>query len=249
MRKWSLVLLISATIFCYGCVTVYNPATQKQEYIFIDTKSEVSLGQNFSKQIESEFKVSKDKDLLERVNRIGNNIAQFSDRKDLVYSFNVVEDKEINAFALPGGFIYVHSALLKITDDDELAGVIAHEIGHVEARHSVKAMQAALGYNLFRTILFSKEEYASAGQASDVLFNVMHLKYSRADELQADKLSIKYAYLAGYDPESMISFLNKLKQEEARKGGGEGILLLRSHPYINQRIAQAKEEINLLKTK
>lgn len=242
---------VSIFIFCImvltcGCATVYNPATQREEFIFIDTAQEVSLGRNFSRQIEQELDVSENAILWQRVNAIGQKIAHVSHRQDLVYHFSVINDKEINAFAVPGGYIYVNTGLLQMADDDELASVIAHEVGHVAAKHSVKALQAALGYQLLTGLIFQGEKYQSALQTGNIVFNLMHLNYSRADELFADKLGIHYVSLAGFDPQGMIHFFQKLKLKQKKEGSSEGIFLLRSHPYVDQRIEAAKKEIDLL---
>lgn len=237
-----------AALICLlcGCATVYNPATQRKEFIFIDTAQEVGLGSDFSRQVEQELQVSDDARLKERVNSIGQKIAAVSHRRDLVYRFSVVNDKEINAFAVPGGYIYINTGLLKMVDDDELAGVIAHEVGHIAAKHSVKALQAAFGYQLFSSLLFRGEKYQSVLQTGNVVFNLVHLNYSRSDELFADKLGIQYASLAGFDPWGMIRFFEKLKAKQVKEGSSEGILLLRSHPYVDQRIEAAKKEIDLI---
>lgn len=247
MRFKRIFVLFFSLIFIFGCVTVYNPATQREEFIFIDTPAEVQLGRDFSRQIEAELKVSEDPSLLNRINTIGQRVALVSDRKDLVYHFNVIENKEINAFAIPGGYIYVNTGLLNMASDDELACIMGHEIGHVAARHSVKAMQAALGYNLFMSILFSKEKYRSISQTGDILFNVIHLKYSREDEMLADKLGVKYAVLSKFNPSGMLTFLKKLKAKVEKEGESEGLLILRSHPYLDQRIEAITKEIDLIK--
>lgn len=242
----NILFIACVLVVMCGCATVYNPATQREEFIFIDTAQEVSLGKNFSQQIERELDISKDDRLKQRVSAIGQKIARISHRHDLTFHFNVIDDKEINAFALPGGYIYFNSGLLEMADDDELASVIAHEVGHVSAKHSVKAMQAALGYNVVSSLLFRGEKYQSALQTSNALFNLIHLKYSREDELLADKLGIQYVRLAGFDVHGMIRFFKKLKAKQAQSNRSQGILLLRSHPYLDQRIEAAKKEIELI---
>lgn len=240
------ILLCCIILLMCGCATVYNPATQREEFIFIDTAQEVSLGRNFSRSIEQQLDVSKNMLLKQRVNAIGQKIARVSHRQDLEYHFNVINDKELNAFAIPGGYIYINTGLLEMADDDELASVIAHEVGHVAAKHSVKALQASLGYQLFTSLLFQGEKYQSAVQTGNIVFNLMHLNYSRADELFADKLGIRYASSAGFSPQGMIRFFQKLQLKQKKDGSSEGILLLRSHPYLDQRIDAAKKEIDLL---
>jgi len=244
------VLLYSFIIFLFcSCSTIYNPVTERNEYIFIDTPSEVQIGSDFARQIEKDLKLSKDPSKIERVNAIGKKVASFSHRQDLEYHFFVVEDKQLNAFALPGGFIYVNTGLLEIVNDDELACVLGHEIAHISARHSVKAMQAALGYDVFLNIVFGSAKSQNIRLLGSVLFDLIHLKYSRQDEKLADRIGILYAYKAGYNPEGMVSFFEKLKASNDKDGGGEWLVFLRSHPSIESRIADAKKEVELLKVK
>ena len=242
-----ILILFLCILFINGCATIYNPVTQKDEYIFIDTTQEISMGSNFAKQIESDLKLSSNPYEIERVNSIGQKVAAISHRQDLEYHFGVVDDEQLNAFALPGGYVYVNTGILDIVNDDELACVLAHEVGHVAAKHSVKAMQVALGYDLFTSIVFAKTKYQNIRLFGSILFDLIHLKYSREDESLADRLGIRYSYKAGYDPNGIITFFEKLKAQKDKEGGGEWLLFLRSHPTTVQRITEAKKEIELLK--
>lgn len=241
------VIFIVVMFLLCGCATIYNPATQRSEFILIDTESEVSLGRAMSKQINSESKISNDSIWNERLNKVGQKVAASSDRKDLKYQFFVIEDDDLNAFALPGGFIYVHSAVLKEANDDELACVLAHEIGHVAARHSAKRLQVALGYQIVMSLAFSKSSAVDLYRAINVVFNVVSLGYSREDERLADRLAVKYAYKSNYKPEAMINFFNKLKAQSNDRGQGYNLVFLSSHPPIDERINNIKKEISLLK--
>ena len=236
-------LLILCLFFLVGCATIYNPVIERNEFILIDTKSEVSLGQSLSQQIAREFKISDDVQLNSRLKKIGDRIARASDRQDLEYRFFVIEDKELNAFAIPGGNVYVNSAILKVANDDELATVLSHEVGHIAARHSVKKVQAALGYQIVMSIAFSKASSADVGQALDVVFNIVSLGYSREDERLADQLAIKYAYRAGFNPRGMITFLYKLEEEAKKQGATYHLIFLSSHPSLGERIKNMNKEI------
>lgn len=230
-------------LFMSGCVTIYNPATQRRETLLIDTQSEIALGRDIDRQICRKLKVSIDPSLQQRLDSIGSRVAQFSDRKDLTYRFSVVEDKDLNAFAIPGGFIYVNSGLMSVATDDELACVLAHEIGHVAARHSVKKLQANLGYQIIMNIVLGVSNAQSLVRATNIVFNLVSLGYSRQDEYLADRLSIKYSKKAGFNPYGMITFFEKLKEEARRRGPNFNLVFLSSHPPINERIKQAKNEI------
>jgi predicted Zn-dependent protease len=228
-----------------GCVTIYNPATGRQETLLIDTEKEVSLGRDMDRQVQRRFKIINEPELLSRVYNIGRRVAGLSDRQDLVYYFRIVKDKEFNAFAIPGGFVYVNSGLMEHATDDELACVLAHEIGHIAARHSVKKLQATLGYQLLLNIVLGLTGKQQIARVTDTMFDIISLGYSRQDESLADKLAIRYAKKAGFNPYGMVTFFEKLKKEKELKGPNFNIVFLSSHPPIEERIKNVKAEIAL----
>jgi predicted Zn-dependent protease len=240
-------IAVSVLLFLCGCATVYNPATQRKEFIFIDTSQETAIGKLLYAQLGRELTLSKDKIQLDRLNLVGKNVAAVSDRLDLEYKFNVVKDKELNAFAIPGGYIFINSGLMDKATDDELACVIAHEIGHVAAKHSVKRLQISLGYALVINLALSQGKYVDAAQAVDIIYNVISLGYSREDERLSDRLAVKYAYRAGYHPEGMISFFKKLQEESLKSGKSQPFVFLSSHPPVEERIENIKKEISVLR--
>ncbi len=240
MLRYCLILLLTTSFALTGCATTYNPATERNEFIFIGTPSEVSLGKAVAAQVSTQYKISKDQEKIKRLNKIGTKLAKVSDRKDLKYNFSVIEDKELNAFATPGGYIYVNSGLIEECSDDELACVVGHEIGHVAARHIVKKLQAQMGYDILMNIAAQKSGLGELRRAASVSYNLIMLGYSREDELLSDRLGVKYAHKASYDPRAMITFLEKL---EKKNKGSKGILFLRTHPYVPQRIKMLKKEI------
>lgn len=151
-HKVNSVILICGLSILSGCTTIYNSATGQRETLFIDTKTEVNLGSNMANEISREKKMVNDPKLQERLERVAKRIAAVSDRKDLSYYFNIVDEKEFNAFAIPGGSVYINSGLMAAANDDELAAVVGYEVGHIAARHSVKRLQAVLGYQLLSSI-------------------------------------------------------------------------------------------------
>ncbi len=227
-----------------GCVTIYNPATEQKETLLIDTLSEVAMGQDMNRQIQKELKVSNDPQLQQRLNNIGNKVAKFSDRQDLAYIFQVIKDDELNAFAIPGGFIYVNSGLINRANDDELACVLGHEIGHVAAKHSVKKLQSVLGYQIIIGIALGVSGQQTMGQAMDIVFNLVSLGYSRKDEFLADRLCVKYARKSGFNPYGTVTFFKKLEEESNSKGANLKLVFLSSHPPIGERIKAVEYEIN-----
>jgi len=240
MLRCCLILLLAISFALSGCATTYNPATGQNEFIFIGTPAEVSLGKVVATKVSTQYKISNDQKKIKRLNKIGAKLAKISDRKDLRYIFSVIEDKELNAFATPGGYIYVNSGLIEESTDDELACVVGHEVGHVAARHIVKKLQAKIGYDILMNIAAQRAGLGELRQAASISYNLIMLGYSREDELLSDRLGVKYAYKAGYDPRAMITFLEKLEKKDK---GGKGILFLRAHPYASQRIKMLKKEI------
>ena len=226
-----------------GCATVYNPATGKQEIIFIPTATESVIGRKMSAQIAKDKKFIEDDQEIERLTTIGKKIAAVSDRQDLEYRFYIIDEKEINAFTIPGGYVYVNSGLTAKATDDELACVVGHEIGHVAARHIAKKMQTQIGYSLIMDIAARKANITDIRTAVSITYDLISKGYSREDELEADRIGVRYAYKAGYDPRAMISFLNKMKEEDKSP---KGLVFLRTHPYPDQRIAQLETEIPLI---
>jgi predicted Zn-dependent protease len=201
------------------------------------------MGKAIVAQAETEYKMVNDPLIQKRVEDIGKKIAAVCDRKEIDYAFKVLEEDEVNAVSLPGGFVYVNRGLVdKVTSDDELAGVLGHEVGHIVARHSIKKLQAIQGYSILRVLMASVPDSGQVGSAADAAFNELLLGYAREDELLADQLGTRYARLAGYDPRAMISFLEKL-QEINRRKPLQGRSYFKTHPYVPDRIRVVKQEL------
>lgn len=240
---WLLFCLFPVACFILGCSTEYNVATGQEETFFYSTDKEVSIGQAIAKQIEREYKFTEDPLIQKRVADIGKRIVGVCDRKDIDYHFKVLEDEEVNAVSLPGGFIYVNKGLVdKVANDDELAGVLAHEVAHIVARHSIKKLQAVMGYSLLRILTVAVPGGGQVGGAADAAFTELMLGYGRKDELLADQLATRYMKLAGYNPRCMIDFLKTLQDVNRRKPLRPRSYL-KTHPYVPDRIRVVKEEL------
>lgn len=243
MRLFFLVVLFGLV----GCIsTEYDVTTHQNEFYMISVEKEVAMGRGAARSINKEMDLSYDPAIVNRVRRIGNQLAKFSDRKELTYYFDVIAKDEINAFALPGGYIYIFEELVEnLKTDDELAFVLAHEIGHIAARHSVKRYQAAIGANL---LLLGSTQVRSTGNVSPTMGSLLILNtllsgYSQDDELIADSLAVKYTKAAGYDPKAGILVMKTL--EEKDKDKLRRISYFRTHPFTIQRIRRIKEELGL----
>src|SRR3989338_4090312 len=252
-QKCRKFLVFFAVIVLGGCASfgVYNAATERHEFIFIPTDYEVKMGQDIHQQIASQYKISTDKAAVERLRRIGQKLAQVSDRQDFEYQFYFVDQNELNAFTIPGGKIYFFRGLWdKLKSDDEIASVLAHEVGHCAARHTVKKFQAALGYDFIGGLIIgqvAKEEQARrlASLSSNAVMQLVFSAYGRKDEYQADTLGLKYMDLAGYKLEAMVTTFEVLQKESK---GSRPPLILQTHPYIKDRITAVKKEIERINT-
>jgi MAF protein len=226
-----------------GCSTEYNIVTGQQESFYYSTDKEVQMGQALSKEIEKKYKLADDLLIQQRVQVIGQKIVAVCDRKDIDYHFKVISEEETNAVSLPGGFIYINKGLIdKVKNDDELAGVIAHEVGHIVARHSIKKLQAVMGYSLFRIMTIAVPQKGEVTNSADLAFTEILLGYGREDELLADRLAARYTKLAGYNPGGIISFLTNLQESEHRKPLRPKSYF-KTHPYVPDRIRIVKQEL------
>lgn len=247
LKRIFLILLCSFLLS--GCRTVYNPATEKNELILISDSYETSIGKNVSDEIQKKEKVSHNWQEEARVQSAGKKIAQICDRNNLEYHFYVLDDKELNAFSLPGGFIYINSGLLEKVNDDELSFVLGHEIGHVAAKHAVKKIQSTMAFQLLLTAALTaaggSNSVGAIAQASDQVYSLISLGYSREDEYFADKLGVKYSSKSGFNPRAAITALEKIKAGENQAGGG-GPAYLRTHPYPDDRIKALEKIVSQL---
>ena len=231
-----------------GCTTVYNPAVGRTETV-LSTSIEMVLGNMARAQMGLvSLQVGRvGADEFQRVQRIGERIAAVSDRQDVPYRFGVIREKGLNAFALPGGTIYVYTGLLEKANDDELASVLAHEVGHVAARHAAKHLQADLGFTVLLQIARAAGSAGGSAQVANSLYGLFSNGYSRRDELEADRLGLRYAHRAGFNLEGMVTFFEKLLKEHPEDAMDRAAAWQRTHPLTSDRIEQAKAEIERLK--
>lgn len=209
---------------------------------FLSTKQEVNLGKEASREVEQQFRVDTKSPDADRVRAIGQRLLPHLDRPGINYTFKVLDVKDINAFSLPGGPVYVFRGLLDMMgdDDDALACVLGHECGHVAARHAARQLSSSITTSLLINIFIPNPTY---NQLAGLGAGVVGLKYSRDDEYEADRRGLSYAYEAGYDPNGMVHFFDKLARLEHRQGGGDPEWL-RDHPVTQARIDKAQAIID-----
>jgi predicted Zn-dependent protease len=245
MRR-SLALAIALAVS--GCAT--NPVTGRQELVFMSPEREAAMGKQAAAQVEREMGIVRDPKLTAYVQQIGGRMAKLSPRQDVKYSFAIADMAEPNAFALPGGYVYVSRGLLALAnDEDELAGVIGHEIGHVAARHSAQRETRQMGVGILSVLGTIAAGVVGGGQAAQAASQLGRVagagyvaSYSRDQERQADDIGQKLAAAGGWDPEGLADFLLTLDREgKVRTGKSRQPTFLDTHPQPGERSVVARE--------
>lgn len=241
MRKVSILLTLSALMLLISCATT-GPGGKK-DFIIISDSQEVGLGQQFDAQVKSEAKVLADQQWQDYFNEMGQRIVNVCDRKNIEYHFTVIESDDINAFATPGGYVYIYTGLLKLMDTEaELAAVTAHEISHIVARHSVKRLQQLLGVSVLLELVTGDSDSKTLETAIGAGLSIALAGYSRSNERESDRYGIHYMALAGYNPQGAVDMFEKLS---AASPGKRNFFenMLASHPETQERISNAKSQI------
>lgn len=218
---------------------------------FYSIEKEIAMGKAYAQDIERQAKIVEDPVIAEYVNRVGQNLVRNSDAK-VPFTIKVIDSEEVNAFALPGGFFFVNSGLiLRAESEAELAGVMAHEIAHVAARHGTRQATRGQFVNMASIPLIFWGGWAGYGvrQAASVLVPLGFLSFSRGFEEEADLLGLQYLYKTGYDPTAFVDFFEKLQSMEKKKPGTMA-KVFSTHPLTEDRIKNSQKNIEeILKSK
>ena len=211
---------------------------------FYSIEKEIALGKELAQEVERQAKIIDDPVIAEYVNRVGQNLVRNSDAK-VPFTIKVIDTEEVNAFALPGGFFFVNSGLiLKADSEAELAGVMAHEIAHVAARHGTRQATRGEIAQLATIPLIFMGGWTGYGiqQAASVAIPMGFLSFSRGFESEADLLGLEYMYKSGYDPEAFVDFFEKIQSLEKKKPGTMA-KVFSTHPMTDDRIKAAQKNI------
>jgi predicted Zn-dependent protease len=219
---------------------------------FYSLQKEMAIGKQLANEVEKQSKIITDPMVSEYVNRLGQNLVRNSDAK-VPFTIKVIDGEEVNAFALPGGYFFVYAGLiLKADNEAELAGVMAHEIAHVAARHGTRqATRGEIAQLGMIPVMIMSGGWAGYGiyQAANILIPIGFLKFSRAFESEADMLGLEYMYKTGYDPTAFVDFFEKIETLEKHKPGTMA-KVFSTHPMTDDRIRAAQKNIQeLLKAK
>ena len=241
--------LCAAAACAATAACVRNPATGNLQLNLISESQEIDLGKQAAQDVDQSLGLYKDQKVEAYVARLGQSLSQQTNRKTLPWQFRVVEDPGVNAFALPGGPVYVTRGILAtLMTEAQLAGVMGHECGHIAARHSAnqisKAQLAQVGLGLGSVL---SPQLASLSQVASVGLQVLFLKFSRDDESQADKLGLAYMANDGYDARSMLEVFRTLNRVSKLAGGGKLPQWLETHPDPENRLGAAEQRLKEIK--
>lgn len=215
----------------------------------ISPQQEAEMGLNYAQQINAQLPIVRDAEVNAYMNRLGDSLAVLVDDQGRNWRFSIVDDPEINAFAVPGGFIYVNKGLIMRAQTlSQLAGVVGHEIAHVTQRHSVKQMEKGQKVGIGATLACILQPSFCQNGGGDLLnlgATAIMAKFSRSDEEEADQYGVKYVLRAGLDPRGMPEMFEIMLAERDRKGSGSASFLA-SHPVEENRIAATRRAIEQL---
>jgi len=233
-------LTIGSTTATIGCKGRFGNALSRSQ--------EIELGQQTRQQVERQYRgrINRNPETVARMQRIAERIFPQARRDfDVPYEINVIDSKDVNAFAIPGGPIYFYQGLIDLAEsDDEIAAVLGHEAAHVSQHHSAKQVTDAYGKQTIAQLLLGRAGNL-AQLAANIALTLDQLKYSRSDESQSDDVGFRYLTQAGYDPDAMASFFRKM----AKKGGRGGPEWLSSHPVTSKRIEAAERRAAAYKSR
>jgi predicted Zn-dependent protease len=245
MRDGRLKISTAAIVVTMAAACATNPATGQRQFSLMSEDKEIQIGRDQDAEVRKEMGAYADRELQEYINDVGQQLAQSSERPSLPWHFTVVDVPAINAFALPGGYIYVTRGILPFLQDEaELAGVMGHEIGHVTARHAAqqysRSTGAGLGLLLGSLFVPQARPFAELGQSG---LGLMFLKYGRDDEAQADGLGVKYAARAGWDPSGVPHMLTTLARIEETSDSKGIPNWLQTHPQSEDRVQRVQAAV------
>ncbi|MGN7438885.1 MAG: M48 family metalloprotease [Alcanivorax sp.] len=243
-RFFNIFALLLSTFFIVGCST--NPATgQNQFTAFMSPEQEKQVGAQEHQKVLQEYGLYKDQKLQDYVTKVGQSVVKHTERPEVQYKFFLLDSPIVNAFALPGGYIYLTRGVMALSNSEsEMAAVLGHEAGHITGRHSAERYSRGLATTLGASILAAAIDSSGVSQALGVGSDLYLKSYSRGQESEADTLGIRYLTRAGYDPNAMSGFLRSLQADSALQAKMAGVQassansFFSTHPDTGQRVQQ-----------
>jgi len=234
-------LLVSLFVFCFCAGCAVNPITDEDELMFFPQQQDIEIGRQYAPEIEKQMGGRINNNSLQSyIDGVGQRLARFSHKPNLEYHFVALDHKSINAFALPGGYIFVTRGLLeKLQTEAQLAGILAHEIVHVVARDVSNVMSNQIGMTLLLAAVASRKPPAPVMRAAQVTQKILSLRYSRKDERAADLGGLRYMVRAGYNPYGMVEAMQILQEQSKRRP----VEFFSTHPSPQNRIGYLRQAI------
>ncbi len=233
--RYALAFILALLIL--GCGVVRTGPFGETSLILIPTSQEVLIGRSAARQVERKYRLLKDPVVQRYVSSVGQRIASVCDRHDVTYTYRVIDSDKLNAFSLPGGFVYVYRGLLeKLDNEAELAFVLGHETGHIVGRHAIKNLQLAYGTNILLSIAFrGSSPTPIESEVIRLVYSMAMNGYSRKEEFEADAMGAYYVGKAGWNPVASIQVIKKLDRLMKFRVSGIGELFM-DHPTNRRRI-------------
>ena len=238
-RHFKLMILVFALSLAAGCAT--NPITGETELMLLSEDQDVQIGRQYAPEIEKQMGGRiPDQAIQNYINSVGQKIARVSHNQSFKYEFTALQDKSVNAFALPGGYIFItRGMLLSLQTEAQLAGILAHEVTHVVARDVANAMSTQIGIELLLSAVTSEKTPQTALTVAQLGTQIMSLRFSRQDEREADLGGLDYMIAAGYNPYGMVECMDMLAALNEQRP----IEFLSTHPAPENRSAYLKQSI------
>lgn len=238
-RKLELSLLGLVFCLCTGCVL--NPITGEEELMLVGLQQDIEIGRKYAPEIEKQMggRIA-DEELQNYIDSLGHNIVRVSHNHDFEYHFVALNDKSVNAFALPGGYVFITKGMLEnLTTEAQLAGILAHETVHIVARDTSNIMSNQIGIDLLLSVVTSEKTPRGLLTAADLTNQIIGLKYSREDESTADLAGMDYMVSAGYNPYGMVETMQMLQDRQQSRP----VEFLSTHPAPENRMTYLTEKI------
>ncbi|MHC4641618.1 MAG: M48 family metalloprotease [Planctomycetota bacterium] len=239
-EKIRFITVVFLLALCTGCAV--NPLTGERELMLMTESQDLEIGQKYAPELEKEMggKIP-DEALQNYINTVGQKVAKVSHKRNWEYHFIALDDDMVNAFALPGGYIFITKGMLQqMTTESQLASVLGHEVAHVVARDTAVVMSREIGMNILLSAVTTETTSATVRTVGDITRQIIGLRFSRTDEKDADYAGMDYMVRAGYNPNGMVETMQMLQEQQK----SQNIEFFSTHPNPVNRVAYLKTRIN-----
>ena len=239
IKKFECLILVLSLCLCAGCAV--NPITGEEELMLISEQQDIEIGRKYAPEVEKQMGGRIANQALQNyIDRVGQRLARVSHRRNFQYHFAALNHESVNAFALPGGYVYITKGMLKeLTTEAQLAAILGHEITHIVARDVAAAMSREIGIELLLSAVTSQRTPGSVLTAANLTHQILGLQFSKKDEKDADLAGLDYMVWAGYNPYAMVETMQMLQAQQRVRP----IEFFSTHPSPQNRIAYLTEKI------